>query len=347
MRDKLNKIAGFSLVELMVAVTVALLLAAGVLHFAVSNSRSFRMQQDIIHIQERARFISRFLSYQIRMAGQWGSLDTFVFGGSSPAITEKGDCDAAWAFDGESELFGYDGRESFSDVGFPEDCVNSSDYISESDSLVVRFAGAQPISFASMVDDQVYWRLVAGREGTFVYGEDVDKTAADDPDVLYYPYDVSMFVVRPCYLTESNEGCNATDDGGEPIPTLVRYHLEGNKVSVERIMEGVEQMQIDYGVVIKQTAGTEGICWVEADQMDDVLTDCSVAADRVPGWEDVAFVRFALIVRSRDKDTSNQFYSFFHMLRDKNTYTPEGVAKQYRRKLITRTVKLRNRFIKK
>lgn len=63
---------GFSLVEIMVALTLSLILMAGVSQIYLSSKQSFRMQEALSRVQENGRFALEFLSRDIRMADFWG-----------------------------------------------------------------------------------------------------------------------------------------------------------------------------------------------------------------------------------------------------------------------------------
>lgn len=63
---------GFSLVEIMIAVTLSLILMAGVSQIYLSSKQSFRMQEALSRVQENGRFALEFLSRDIRMADFWG-----------------------------------------------------------------------------------------------------------------------------------------------------------------------------------------------------------------------------------------------------------------------------------
>lgn len=67
-----NKQRGFSLIEIMVAMTLSLILLAGVLQIYASSRQSFRMQEALSRTQENGRFALEFLSRDIRMADFWG-----------------------------------------------------------------------------------------------------------------------------------------------------------------------------------------------------------------------------------------------------------------------------------
>lgn len=67
-----DKQSGFSLVELMIALTIGLLLTAAVLQTFLSMKRSYEFQEEFARLQENGRFAMEFLSKDIRNAGFWG-----------------------------------------------------------------------------------------------------------------------------------------------------------------------------------------------------------------------------------------------------------------------------------
>jgi len=60
---------GFTLVEIMVAITLSLILMAGVGQIYLSSKESFRIQNELAQIQENQRIAVQFLQHDIRQAG--------------------------------------------------------------------------------------------------------------------------------------------------------------------------------------------------------------------------------------------------------------------------------------
>ncbi|MHB9119599.1 MAG: PilW family protein [Burkholderiales bacterium] len=60
---------GFTLIELMIAVTIGLFVMLGVLEIFLNTSKINRNQDNLSHLQETGRFATEFLSRDIRMAG--------------------------------------------------------------------------------------------------------------------------------------------------------------------------------------------------------------------------------------------------------------------------------------
>lgn len=69
---------GFSLVELMVAITVGLFLLGGLAAIMVSSRKNYEVMDLEAGIQENARFALHFLARDLRMAGYFGCSDELV-----------------------------------------------------------------------------------------------------------------------------------------------------------------------------------------------------------------------------------------------------------------------------
>lgn len=67
---------GFSLIEIMVALTISLILLAGVLTIMSSSKRTYLLQDELGQLQENARFVMDDISFNLRMAGFYGYSNT-------------------------------------------------------------------------------------------------------------------------------------------------------------------------------------------------------------------------------------------------------------------------------
>ena len=65
---------GLTLVEIMVALTVSLVLMAGIIQIFIGNKQTFRLQEGLARMQENARFSLDFMSRDIRQAGYVGCI---------------------------------------------------------------------------------------------------------------------------------------------------------------------------------------------------------------------------------------------------------------------------------
>ncbi|MDT8385067.1 MAG: PilW family protein [Gammaproteobacteria bacterium] len=62
---------GFTLVEIMVALTIGLLMMAGILQITLANKESSRLQRNMGFVQENIRNAMEFLARDVRMAGHY------------------------------------------------------------------------------------------------------------------------------------------------------------------------------------------------------------------------------------------------------------------------------------
>jgi type IV pilus assembly protein PilW len=99
--------SGFSMVELMVAMTISLLLMAGVVQIFGSSKASYVMQEGTSRLQENARFTLGRLSHDISAAGYLGCLDSA--NPVRPFTNDLSDKTAASGYDFATPLFGTEG----------------------------------------------------------------------------------------------------------------------------------------------------------------------------------------------------------------------------------------------
>lgn len=74
---------GFSLIEIMIALTVSLILLAGVFTIMSSSKRTYALQAELAKLQENARFAMEEIAYGVRMAGYAGCSGRLPDGGQS------------------------------------------------------------------------------------------------------------------------------------------------------------------------------------------------------------------------------------------------------------------------
>lgn len=65
---------GLSLIELMVAIAVGLVLMAGLLQVFINSSNVYRMQNDLVEMQQNGQFAMEYISRDVRNVGFWGCL---------------------------------------------------------------------------------------------------------------------------------------------------------------------------------------------------------------------------------------------------------------------------------
>lgn len=74
LRKKVRFELGFSLIEMMVAISLGLVVTGSVLGVFLSTSRNYAIDDQIGRMQENARYAMTILSRDLRMAGFWGTM---------------------------------------------------------------------------------------------------------------------------------------------------------------------------------------------------------------------------------------------------------------------------------
>ncbi|WP_029923353.1 PilW family protein [Nevskia soli] len=148
----MNRNRGYSLIELMVAITLGLVLLAGIVQIFVNSKQGYQVQQSTGRAQENTRFAVEYLNRYITLADFWSTLKPSVNTGSitfNTAPTGSGACKVAnWIVDPATGIKGYDGQSAssgFSDtalgscIGSLTNSAGSEAYVPNSDVLVIRY----------------------------------------------------------------------------------------------------------------------------------------------------------------------------------------------------------------
>lgn len=261
-----RRATGFSMVELLIAIVLGLLVVAGLINLFIANRKAYQVQSGNNFIQENLRLATDRMSSSIRMADYWaGNKAINVTGSGGKTITAKGKCSGAWATaltastSGGGGVYGYNGGTSF-----PIDsaCVDdSANYIAGTDVLVLRYADAQALSpgpadattpaTASTITgnaSEVFLLATPGVSGELFAGK-VPTTTTAKLQRYAYPFQLDMYYLRPCSVIGSGSACASTDDGGLPLPTLMRMHLQPDGTfASDPVVSGIEQLKLEYGV---------------------------------------------------------------------------------------------------
>lgn len=323
-------IRGFSLVELMISMTIGLLLLVVLAAIFASSSRSQREITLSAEQIENGRYAIDVLSEDLHHAGFWGYYgQTITPPGAmpDPCATDAVSLSVAMAL----PVQGYNAP-----VGTLPTCLNSGNYVAGTDILVVRHASTWVAS--PLVANGMYIQsspsgtpVVASGGGTF--GLTVRNGTGTNVAAPIRAYEVHIYFISPCSVPAGSV-CAASDDGGHPIPTLKRLELVVDpldgvlKMMTVPIAEGVENLQLYYGL------DTDG---------DGAPDQLAYADDpgSIPAWMQVVTTQAYVLARNTRASTGysdNKTYA----LGTSVTVTPTGQARQYRRHVYASLVRLNN-----
>lgn len=321
--------AGFSLIELMIAVVLGLLVVAGLINLFIANRKAYQVQSGNNFLQENLRIVSDRMGWSLRMADYWGgnSASTVTVNSSaSGAITALGNCNGTWATSvnpvatNGGGVFGYTGGASFP---FDATCIGgAANYVHGSDVLVVRYAdpqtlspgpaeaGVTPAESATISGNaNEVFLLSIPSESAQLFAGTVPTTTTVNIDRYANPYQVEMYYLRPCsVLPAGSSVCTAAADGGSPLPTLMRMHLQSDGTFVsEPVIDGIEQMKFAYGVMTGTT-----------NTSPSYMTAAAVTTANE--WANVVSVRIAVVAVNPTRDITVPHVNTFDVSTD-CTYT--------------------------
>lgn len=309
----LSRSHGFSLVELMVALTLGLFVLAG-MGLTLSNSTRSRTELDRALQQiENGRYAMEIIAQDLRHAGYYGRyVGDLTVPGALP-----GPCavDLPGLKDGMGlPVQGYDSPATVP----PEmaGCLDGNNFVPGTDILVVRRAQtSDPIAIAAVAAGEIYLQTTAYPGGPkFVLGsgsapavftlqEKKDDHSGTVIPAGLVPYSVHIYFLSPCDVPAGGgPTCTgAGDDEGRPIPTLKRLELSGDGAGTTimrlvPLVEGVQNLQIDYGIDIPMVGSSTG----------DGAPDTYVTAPVTPAeWANVVSVQLNLLAINTEQTAAH------------------------------------------
>ena len=334
---------GLTLIELMVAITIGLILTAGVIQIFIGSNQTYRFQESMSRIQENGRFGVETIARSLRNADYRGclgrSLDdsdtTDLTGGPGGGGGGPGGGGGAATFDFSGSIQGHTNNGGWSP---PLDGDIAGENPSpDGDVLRVRSAAAGGASDVSPPEDQ------SGGSNLFV-----DDTAGFSQNETVIATSCSQAVrfniqnnpgTGPGQLTvPGNPGFYGTYEPDEVYSSGLSYfYIAGGSIdnepalfqrgpdgTVRELVEGVERMALQFG----------------EDTNGDTEVNAYRTADNVSDWESVVAVRVSLLLRGREDNVTDepQTISF------PPGAAPQTVNDRRLRQVFTTTTSLRNRL---
>lgn len=244
---------GLSLVELLVSLSLGLLLSAGVVSAYLGAKRNSFYEEQLARMQENGRYALRLLSRDMAMSGFYGGAHGMA--GVPPGVVGT-DCSIGhWALDGSHllELVNDHGGDSppVSRLGTALNCLDGSAIVESTDLIAIKRTASAPSMdsgvpatlLTSGTTDRWYLRTVSGQPEAWQKLRPVDLHSAGRAvsSHSYWEAITRIFYIRP--YSESGSEL-------EQLPTLCMETLAGDAMTSRCLVEGVEDMQLEFGVDI-------------------------------------------------------------------------------------------------
>lgn len=321
----IRRVRGFTLVELMISVTIGLVLVAGLATVFASSSGGSKTNDRLSEMAFNGRYTMNVLKRELRQAGYRGYTWAEPNTPSTSIGTISGECgDGTGLFVSNIRQGIWGANDS---NPFVSNCLPASEKSGADggDILVLRRVDETPLPLAS---NRLYFQSTFAA-GEIFRGTTVPTSIPATAPLATFAVKTFVYYVRP-YTNAANEV--------PKVPALFRVSLKDDgSMAPELVATGIEQLQIQYGR--HTTAATT--------QLYDAFTlvNCATCSlDSGSGitntptvWDEVDSVRLWILVRSSTPEPGYTNQTSYVMA--DQTYS---VNDGYRRELFNTVVQLRN-----
>ncbi|MEX2494908.1 MAG: PilW family protein [Woeseia sp.] len=314
-----RSMAGVTLVELMVALSIGSFLIIGAVQVYNQSRQAFVINESIARVQETAQFALDTIEADLRMASHWGRSSRgdaiegrSIDGDANPlGLPAPAGCGAAWALDLGRPVVGDNNNYGLA-------CAAKGGVQPLSDTVTIRRAtvAAQPAAAGRL---QIQSTRIQGQ----LFADGVEPAGFDPLNSATHNLLVSSY-----YVAADSELI-----GG--VPTLRRHTLSvaGGAPAIvdQEVAPGVENLQLQFGVDVNRDNTVDRY----VNPGDPILDPANAAF--IPGSR-VLTARIWLVVRSISPELG---------IVDNRNYQPGDVnlgqpADEFRRLQVSKTILLRN-----
>ena len=242
---------GLSLVELLISILLGLFLTSGIVSVYLGSKQNYFYEEQAARMQENGRYAMRLLQRELTMAGFFGGV--LAMDAVTPASVGT-DCSTGnWALNGVAPVDlvnDYSGQSSpVSLNSTPFTCMDGADIAPSTDILAIKRTaseaslrrGVPAAGLTASTGEQWYLRVAGGGDPRWEKLRPIDlfDLAKAGASLTYWEASSKIFYIR-----------RYSDSGktGDGIPTLCMENLAGNAVTSRCLVEGVENMQLEFGI---------------------------------------------------------------------------------------------------
>ncbi|MGO4304471.1 PilW family protein [Cupriavidus sp. RAF12] len=288
---------GFSLVELMVGITLSLLLLTALASLYMSTTRTRAEFSNSAEQMENGRYLLDTLGREIELAGFFGAS-----GLAKSAIPSSPDLCAT-----DAAALGFSGSPVTMPLGvqgFPPGTVAPclTDLLPTSEIVVVRRVSTTPAAAVSLGQSYLQASYCADDTASLVFGASAPAfTLRTKTCNAAVPAELRQAVVRIFYLA----GCDQCTGTGDGVPTLKMAELSGGAFQVSAIAQGIQDMHLVYGVDMDNNGSPD--CYVGDPGVNNAAACTAVAgydwSTALANWQNVTAVRINVLARTSRMST--------------------------------------------
>lgn len=269
------KSAGFTLIELIVALALGLTMVSGTIVIFVQNNRSALQDEEISRVLENGRYAIRSLGRELAMSGFWGKfldIDTVTEHASVAVGQDCGDgAGPLWVMELDPlELLS---NVTVASVAANFECLPSADIQVGTDIFAIKRVADGETADAALVNNQMYLRT-NGVSAEMFRGGGLGTPPILTGTETNWAYMPQVYYIRDYSL-----------DPADGIPSLCRAYLDTSAppdMTNECLVEGIENLQIEFGI----------------DSDEDFVANYFVSAPTAAELSDAVAARLYVLVRS-------------------------------------------------
>ncbi len=312
-QKSITKQIGLTLIEIMVAMTIGLIIMAGVMQIYVSNKQTYRVTEAMSRLQENGRFASHFIMKDIRSAGYQGCKKR-LYMDTKLAVSPPD-----YIYDPNASLSAINNSDGSETIG-----TTAISPLPNTDVLTVQSAQRCGVLDAAMTSTSsnisVSLSCTIKNNDYFIVSDCGSSELAQvtNSDPVTSPISHTAFISK--YYNAGTDflkvssftyfiGINASG-----IPALMRR--DNNAGTIEEMVEDVEDLQFEYG----------------EDTNGDDVPNRYVTANNVVNMQDVVSVKMTISVRTASNG----------MALSASTNPTTGATDKRIRKTFSTTIAIRN-----
>ncbi len=332
---------GFTLVEMMIALTVGLFVLGALVAVISSAARSTKTNDQTSEMQSNGRYALGVILRDVEHAGQAGLTPraTLLSSGLNPTgVVVNNDCDNTdFSLRLGQAVEGSDDNNPYSGT-----CITAANY-SQGDILVVRYADMQTQTAVSdytaaptfSVTNDIYLRSSYAVSKLFQNSVTLPTQVGNGPPMLDQLLKTYVYYISP------------DTSAGDGIPALYRLGLIAGVLTPELVASGIENLQVQYGVVdesaIPPVTQYLNACMPGATSVPSAPCVNTWPSTTFPSWTQVKSVRVWLLARNSDSKGNGGYSNQTSYQMGNVNYVPTvGTNDKFRRQLFMTTISLHN-----
>lgn len=318
-----NHQKGFSLIELMIALTLGMMLVTAVISIFLSTNKNFNQNDRYARLQENGRFALRLVTKELTMANFWGGM------------IDPSDIDTTVPLGAQCNLL-LDTSNSFVVINnvtaadastLSGGCITAGTFQPFTDLFVIKHVAGKGYLPGEALKANTPYVITNGSSGRLRVYDPGNSDTQPNGNERAYQYMLSVYFIR---------------DNANGVPSLYRYSLPtagGITLVEQEVAEGIENLQIQFGI----------------DTDDDQTANMYVSDPTPAELTNAMTARISVLTRSAREVTSGEDSSFddqkLYYMGEGAPYSPNAAnfppkdksnSNKFNRRMFTNTVMLRN-----